>query len=226
MNRLYVLQSLIRHKKLKNYLEIGVLNGHIFFKIQSPFKVAVDPKFKFDRLRRIGKTILNPYNLTSQYFEVTSDDFFEQHAQQVFANRSIDLCLIDGMHEYGHALRDVENTLRYMSDKGVIVMHDCNPVTPQAARHFREWNGQGFWNGDVWKAILHLRSSRTDINVFVLDCDYGLGIITKGNCENPQRMALEDINSLSYQDLSENREQWLNLKPQEYFYEYFKVPRQ
>ncbi|HEV7346903.1 class I SAM-dependent methyltransferase [Telluribacter sp.] len=226
MNRLNVLQSLSRQKKLKNYLEIGVLNGHIFFKIQSHFKVAVDPMFKFDTLRRIGKTIVNPYNLTSQYYEVTSDDFFEQHAHQVFANRPIDLCLIDGMHAYEYVLRDIENTLKYLSDEGVIVVHDCNPVTPQAGITFQEWNGQGFWNGDVWKAVLHLRSLNKDINVFVLDCDYGLGIITKGKPENPQSMSVAEIKNLSYQDLSENREQWLNLKPKEYFYEYFKIPRQ
>lgn len=31
MDRLFVLKSLMQHCHLKNYLEIGVFNGHIFF---------------------------------------------------------------------------------------------------------------------------------------------------------------------------------------------------
>ena len=64
MNRLDVIQALMTQKGLKNYLEIGVENGHIFFRIKSRFKVAVDPKFIFDASRRFGKALLNPYNLS------------------------------------------------------------------------------------------------------------------------------------------------------------------
>ena len=56
----------MRRRHLKNYLEIGVLNGHIFFRIKSSFKVAVDPQFIFDNFRKAGKLILNPYNLSNQ----------------------------------------------------------------------------------------------------------------------------------------------------------------
>ncbi|ADB41021.1 class I SAM-dependent methyltransferase [Spirosoma linguale] len=220
MNRLDVIQALMRQKKLKNYLEIGVENGHIFFRIKSTFKIAVDPTFIFDITRRLGKVIINPYNLNNQYFEKTSDEFFERDAQQAFSARKIQLALIDGMHEYRFALRDVENTLRYMDDDGVIIMHDCNPQTVGAAGRFDDWE-TGEWNGDVWRTIIHLRSQRPDLNVFVLDCDQGLGIVTRQKPESALDFTPSQIDALTYDELVLNRKKWLNLKPEAYFYDHF-----
>ncbi|SRR5579871_177207 len=226
MDRLSILQTLMKQKRLKNYLEIGVFNGHIFFKVKSNFKIAVDPEFRFDFSRKAGKVLINPYNLFNNYVEKTSDDFFSQDAPRLLEKKKIDIALIDGMHEYGYALRDVENTLRYMSDDAVIIMHDCNPQTKQASISFEEWKANNFvgvWNGDVWKTIVHLRSFRNDINVFVLDCDFGLGIITKKKPENMLHFKQQDIDNFSYDDLNKNRQQWLNLQPENYFYEFFGV---
>lgn len=224
MDRLSCIRSLMKKKKLKNYMEIGVFNGHILFRVKSFFKIAVDPGFFFDNARRIGKIFLNPYNIFNKYFRKTSDAFFSQDAPEVFKNKKVGIALIDGMHEYEFALRDVENTLRYMSDEGVIIMHDCNPLSKEATCTYKEWEARNFegpWNGDVWKTILHLRSARNDLHVFVLDCDHGLGIITKGENHNVLTFTKGDIEKLAYQDLDANRKTWLDLRPPEYFYEYF-----
>lgn len=226
MNRVILIQSLMKQKGLKNYLEIGVFNGHVFFRIKSTFKIAVDPEFQFDALRKIGKTIINPYNIFNKYISKTSDDFFEQDAPRLFEKKNIEISLIDGMHEYQYALRDVENILKYLGDDGVIIMHDCNPVTKEAAITFDEWKALGMkgqWNGDVWKAIVHLRSLRKDIDVFVLDCDFGLGVITKRKPENNLSLSPEEINSLTYEDLDSDRKQLINLKPADYIYKYFNL---
>ena len=226
MNRIKLIQSLMKQKGLSNYLEIGVFNGHVLFKIKSKFKTAVDPEFRFDILRKMGKTFLNPYNLFNKYFSKTSDEFFRYDAPDLFAQKKVQLVLIDGMHEYSFALRDVENTLSHLSDDGVIILHDCNPQTKVASGAFEEWTTRGSigtWNGDVWKTILHLRCLRNDINVFVLDCDHGLGIITKGKPENKLNYNLQDINQFKYEDFNANRKLWINLKPADYVYEYFKL---
>jgi hypothetical protein len=173
----------------------------------------------------IGKLFTNPYNLFNKYFSKTSDDFFEQDAPTLFSKKKIQLALVDGMHEYSFALRDVENTLKYLSHDGVIIMHDCNPQTKEEAGTFEEWRkkGSGQWNGDVWKSILHLRSLRKDINVFVLDCDQGLGIVTWGNPASTLNFTPDQIKQLTYEDFAANRQNFLNLHPKEYFSEYFKV---
>lgn len=210
----------------KNYLEIGVFNGHIFFKVKSKTKVAVDPEFKFDMWRKIGKLFTNPYNIFNKYYSETSDEFFKAHAKDLYKNRKIELSLIDGMHEYKYALRDTENVLEYLDKEGVIVLHDCNPATVENARSFDEWKKAGMkceWNGDVWKTIIHLRSFRSDIDVFVADCDYGLGIVTKRKPENMLHFSETEINALTYNDLDNNRKEWLNLKPVSYLQEYFNL---
>jgi len=216
----------MKQKGLKHYLEIGVFNGHVFFRVKSTFKIAVDPEFKFDALRKMGKTVINPYNIFNKYYSKTSDDFFEQDAPGLFTKNKIDIALVDGMHEYEYALRDVENILDSLSDDGVIIIHDCNPATKEAARTYDEWKAKGMtgqWNGDVWKAIVHLRSLRNDIDVFVLDCDYGLGIVTKRKPENNLNFSLQQIISFTYEDFNANRAQWINLKRADYSYEYFKL---
>lgn len=226
MNRLKVITTLMKQKNLRNYLEIGVHNAHILFRIKSNFKIAIDPKFAFDTARKIGKTILNPYNLYNQYFEKTSDDFFANDAQKIIDNKKIEISLIDGMHQYDYALRDIENTLKYLSDDGVIIIHDCNPQTKAASGTWDEWqsrNEEGFWNGDVWKAIVHLRSTRKDINVFVLDCDHGLGVVTKSKPENVLHLTPDEIEKMQYEAFDADRKNLLNLKPADYFYEYFSV---
>jgi len=223
MNRLSIIKTLMQQKKLRNYLEIGVNNGHVFFRVSSTFKLAVDPEFTFDNARKIGKIFVNPYNIFNRYFSKTSDAFFAEDAPQVLSQKKVQLALVDGLHEYAFALRDVENTLQYLTDDGVIIMHDCNPQTKEEAGTLEEWRvrGKGQWNGDVWKAVLHLRSTRNDINVFVLDCDQGLGIVTKRKPENTLGFTQQQIMALSYEQLNDNRKAWLNLKPAAYFYEYF-----
>ncbi len=225
MNRLTIIRLLMQQKKLKNYLEIGVFNGHVFFRVNSRFKIAVDPAFAFDNSRKIGKLFTNPYNLYNTYIQKTSDDFFAQDAPKLFAQKKVQLALVDGMHEYAFALRDVENTLKFLSDDGVIIMHDCNPLTKEEAGTFEEWQkkGSGQWNGDVWKSIVHLRSTRTDINVFVLNCDQGLGIITKGKPESKLNYSQHQITDMTYEDFDTARIDLLNLKPASYFNEYFKI---
>lgn len=228
LNRLSVIKTLMQQRGLKNYLEIGVFNGHIFFRVPSTSKTAVDPEFRFDGVRKLGKLFTNPRNVFNRYIEKTSDDFFAQDAAKLFADRKVQVALIDGMHEYGFALRDVENTLKYATDDAVLILHDCNPATKQSASSFEDWKASGYayqWNGDVWKAIVHLRSLRKDLTSFVLDTDFGLGIVVKKKNDRPLSFTKEQIARLTYEELDANRKEWLGLQPPDHFYEFFGLRR-
>jgi hypothetical protein len=230
LQRKEVIQSLIDNRGFRRYLEIGVYVGRNFFQIRAKDKVAVDPAFYYSWFKRIKKSFSksNFTNASSKSYKLKSDEFFTSVAPAMYKAKDLDICLVDGMHEYDYALRDVENALQYLQKNGVIVMHDCNPQTAEAAVSFQDWKKRdyyGFWNGDVWKSILHLRSTRNDINVFVLDTDHGLGVVTFGQQEKQLSFTPEQIRGLSYADLEKNRKEWLNLKDPSYFYDYFKVPR-
>jgi hypothetical protein len=228
ISRLALIQSLITKNHYTNYLEIGVSIGTVFFRIKCNNKIAVDPVFGFNKFKILTRSIRlnNLSNLTSRYFEKTSDDFFRDDASKTIKGK-LDISLVDGMHEYAYALKDIQNTLNYLSDDGVIIIHDCNPASAANACSYADWEKRGFtgeWNGDVWKSIVYLRSMRTDLHVFVADTDYGLGIVTKKNIPNTRPLpfkSFEEIQSIDFSEFDRNRKEWLNLKPASYLNEHF-----
>ena len=62
------------------------------------------------------------------------------------------------------------------------------------------------WNGDCWKAWVKLRS-RGDLNMFVVDTDFGCGVISFGE----QEILDVQKENLTYFNLQKNRKEWLNL---------------
>lgn len=220
MNRIKAVQRALDGRSNSVYLEIGVSRGTAFRRIAAGEKIAVDPAFKLSaRTRRRADAKAN----ATHYFETTSDAFFAN--ETVFLKqRRIDVALIDGLHTYGQVVLDVENTLRYLRDDGVIFLHDCNPTRPSVAcpadsyADFRRQNHwwEIDWSGDVWKAIVYLRSTRQDLRIAVLDCDWGVGIVKKGPSDSRLSYSPEEIEALSYADLAAGRERLLNLKPPAY----------
>jgi hypothetical protein len=229
MNRLDIIQQTINQRKASNYLEIGVKKGKIFLYITARKKIAVDPKFKINFKNKRKAWWRGISNFFNEYYEMTSDDFFERHHRRLQRLGGIDVAFIDGLHRYEQSLKDVQKCLIYLRPKGVIIMHDCNPASEaeaaevdsreQAPRTDARGRKLG-WSGDVWKTIAHLRSTRKDLGIFVLDCDHGVGIITKDRPECSLDFTPEKIMQLTYKDLENNREQILNLKPPEYLQQF------
>lgn len=98
---------------------------------------------------------------------------FRRGSRNLFSTRSIDVALLDGLHEFEQSLRDVLHLQRYMSSDGVIFIHDCNPPT----RKHAEVGDGGAWNGDVWKTVYYLRIARKYLHLVTLDCDWGVGVL-------------------------------------------------
>jgi hypothetical protein len=223
MERAQLTQALIDKYGFRSYLEIGVRDGDVFFTVKCKNKIAVDPKYSLDwkgRIKRILHTLFG-----HKFYTLTSDIFFNQIAPQAFKNKSVDVVLVDGMHEFDFALRDIENSLKFLSKNGFIIVHDCNPLTKESACSFSDWkarNYTGVWNGDVWKAIHFLNSNREDINVVVLDTDHGLGIISRSKTNRKLKSEIaskESIANLTFDDLAANRETYLNLRSTSYLKE-------
>jgi len=229
MNRITVAQACLDRRNSRVYLEIGVSYGAAFRRITADQKIGVDPKFAMgNRARRQAESRAK----RTHYFEMTSDEFFSEESE-FLAKTGVDVALIDGFHTHSQSLRDVESTLRYLRDGGVIVMHDCSPISSSSAspaasyadfrrnHHWWEWA----WSGDVWKAIVHLRSTRTDVKVAVLNCDFGVGLIRKGLPESTLSFSPEEIGSMSYEALRENRKHLLNLRAPDYLEEFLRDAR-
>jgi amino acid adenylation domain-containing protein len=224
MNRVQIVQTSLDRMRGTTYVEIGVAWGRCFSRIRAPVKIAVDPRIRIGYFRR-RRTARRADRV--HYLEMTSDRFFET-ASQWLGDAGVSVVLVDGLHSFEQAVKDIENGLKHLQEDGVIVVHDCNPTTTVMAepapsheafvRRHRPWlyplvPPPLFWTGDVWKAIALLRATRRDIRVAVLDCDYGVGVIRKGQ---PETMILnrtpDQIKAMTYEDLKADRRNLLNLK--------------
>jgi hypothetical protein len=225
MNRIELIKEIFRRNKFDTYLEIGTRSGTSFFPIRCRNKIAIDPDFAIPWEKKAKWLIKNPRNLFSKFFEETSDDFFRNRQRFLEKIGKIDVVLVDGLHTFQASLNDVLNSLYYLNNDGVIVMHDCLPPNEAAAlptkqypteeeRSIEGWTGQ--WNGDVWKSIVYLRRYLSHlVDAFVVDVDWGLGIIRKRNMNgekiNIDRKSFDEIDAMTYSDMSSNAREILGV---------------
>jgi len=231
MDRIQIAQDILTALGGETYLEIGVASGCSFIPIKAGRKWGVDPGYTLTRRRRLKYAVFSFLGITiERLFRVTSDDFFLRK-EALLASRGIELCLVDGLHTYEQSLKDVLNTLRYLTPKGVILVHDCNPSTELMARPAASINDliqlgipdwDGAWSGDVWKAIVHLRALRDDLDAFVLDCDTGIGVVTKCRRKAPLTYSESDIRAMDFKCLAKSRDSLLGLRPADYFNEFLR----
>lgn len=226
MNRIRAVQRALQGRVDPVYLEIGVSKGQAFQRISADVKIAVDPAF---RLSSRTRELADAKGRETHYFETTSDAFFQNEAE-LLERHPVDVALIDGLHTYEQVVRDVEYTVRHLREDGVIFLHDCNPPFELAGRRAESWEDFiaaqkgplviGLWNGDVWKAIVHLRSTRPDLIVGVLKCDQGVGFVRRGTPDSMLPYTPEQVAALTYADLKTDRRRLLNLRPPRYVDEF------
>ncbi|WP_419663762.1 hypothetical protein Dvar_39820 [Desulfosarcina variabilis str. Montpellier] len=210
-----------------NFINLLMQNADIhYFSCTTDRSGSAQIKFNLKNKKNISK-ITN--SASCELFYVISDVFFENYASPVFRQNRIDVAFIDGLHAYKQVVKDVGNTLRYLEKGGVILIHDCNPPTEAAAYPAKSWKAAskmniegwtGQWCGDVWKSIVHLRAVRNDLEIFVLDCDYGIGVVRQGQNKDPINMSIEEIEKMTYAEFNSNRKEMLNLKHQDYLYDF------
>tara|TARA_A100001015_G_scaffold54140_1_gene59394 strand:+ start:2032 stop:2739 length:708 start_codon:yes stop_codon:yes gene_type:complete len=185
-SRTSIINHLIHKNKLNNYLEIGVRDGRNYEKIVAKNKTGVDPY---------------PTKNVTGLCKLTSDEFFKINKMK------FDLIFIDGLHLEYQVDKDIEECLKILSNGGFIVMHDCNPPTEFHQREDYEVNGKfPPWNGTVWKSYAKLRMKSVNLNLSCVDCDWGVGIISKKKQAN-----FELSGNLDFNFLDKNREGLLNL---------------
>lgn len=174
--RLDLINYLIKKKKYKNYLEIGCNLDEIFSKIPIE-KIGVDP-------------------VRGGNYRGTSDEFF-------FINKSkFDCIFIDGLHEYDQVLKDINNSLKVLSDDGVIILHDCLPAK---ASHQFVPRSRYLWNGDVWKAVVEARTWE-HVNTFTVLIDHGVAIIKKEKNQDLLKFKCKSFKKLTFNFFYNNYE--------------------
>jgi len=191
VHRKEIINTIIKIKNFKNYLEIGCDQNELFSQVLIQNKIGVDP-----------------YNGGTH--RMTSNNFFDQN------NRMFDLIFIDGLHTYEQSLKDIQNSLTFLKQNGFILVHDCFPRTyfdqavPRAQRK---------WNGDVWKAILEIRTLEY-VDTYVGAFDNGIGLILKRKNRNKLQLDSKVFKRMKYKEYYENYKRYLNLVNKD---EFFKI---
>jgi cephalosporin hydroxylase len=177
-----LLNDLISSKEYRSYLEIGVGSKDTFDKIVIEQKECVDPD------PRCKATHV-----------VTSNKFFE-----TCGHRTWDLIFIDGLHIADQVKQDIRNSLKHLNKGGTIVLHDCLPPDEDAQAIPPK---KLVWTGDVWKAWSWYRMHEPNLNMYVVDIDFGCGVIEEGT----QKCFPETEEVLDYKFFTENRTKLMNV---------------
>jgi len=173
-DRISIINNIIEKNNFKNYLEIGVRDtSDCFDLINCESKDSVDPGFERE--------------INNVKYKLTSDEFFKQLDLGNLDKDSKykwDIIFIDGLHLSYQVDLDIKNSLNHLSENGIIVVHDCNPPTLSHAREdYSNYNttAKGFWNGTVWKTFFKMRCTENNLDMCVIDCDWGVGLIKRGS---------------------------------------------
>ena len=185
MNRTQIINEFIKRFNYTSYLEIGV-------------KITQD---NFDHIKCVMKTGVDPCVGTDKYtnphkgYQMTSDVYFQTLAEDI----KFDLIFIDGLHTHEQVNKDIQNSLKHLTENGTIVLHDCSPRDKDFEVRHR--------CGTVWRAFYEARKTY-DIDAYVVDTDLGCGVMRKGGTK-----LVDTLNSstLDFTFLDSNRVEVLNL---------------
>jgi len=183
INRWDLIKEVIKIKKFNSYLEIGCDDDHSFKNIAVDYKIGVDP-------------------YSGGNFRGTSDHFFSQN------NRKFDCIFIDGLHEYNQVCNDLKNSLKCLSQNGVIFLHDALPanIHQQAVPRYKI-----IWNGDVWKSIVKYRI-KNDCDIITCRIDHGVSVVQKIINKKPlKNVGISDCKKLSFKDFYENHNEYMRI---------------
>ena len=164
----------------RSYLEIGVRRGRSLA-LAHCSAIGVDPLPDLEV----------PLPASSRLFRVTSDDFFDELADEGLESPP-DLTFIDGMHLFEFALRDFMQVEKRAHATALILVDDIFPNHPhQAARQRRT----RVWTGDVWKLYLCLRDYRPDLLLIPIDTE-PTGMLIIAGLDPRNRVLWDEYNPL------------------------------
>ena len=182
LTRSLIVNDIIERKKYETYLEIGCDKNILFNSVKIKKKIGIDP-------------------VSGGNIRMSSDNFFKNNQDK------FDLIFIDGFHQYEQVKRDVYNSLKFLNDNGVIILHDCMPSSFMRQAPKRSSN---IWNGDVWKNIVEFRTL-DQIDTYTIYADHGIGLILKRKNRNKLLLKIESFDKLKFKDYYKNYKLFLNI---------------
>lgn len=188
-----LINYIIQLKGYKSYLEVGVHFRYTFDRVICDSKLGMDPKFT----ERVDM------------YQLTSDDFFEMNKTNWF--KKFDIVFIDGLHQAKQVLKDLQHSIDSLSPDGIVLLHDCLPNSKEIQEG--DWPTGAPWTGNVWKAMVDIRSMPF-LDSVTLDSDWGFGMVIN----RPNSCVLEhhiprggELEGLQWEDYEKDRQYLLRM---------------
>jgi hypothetical protein len=181
-SRMVITQEIISRKNYKSYLEIGTFDDELFSFIECENKIGVDP-------------------FSGGTHRMTSNDFFIKN------DKIFDCIFIDGLHHFDQVIKDIENSLKFLKEGGIILIHDCLPASLGAQSIPRT---EIIWNGDVWKAFVKQRTNPF-LDCYTCYADHGIGVIFKRNNQSLLDIKYKNFKKLKFLDFYNDHKKLMNI---------------
>lgn len=139
--------NILRNRKIKSYLELGVGNGGSFF-VNSIFLQHTASKlhcvdniaYRDSHIKQSETKIQKKVDMLQEMFNdkdiyfhnKTTNDFFYQNTD------TFDCIFIDADHSYEGVLADYKNALKFINKSGMIVLHDTGNISTGVAKLWDE----------------------------------------------------------------------------------------
>ena len=178
------INNIINNLELEAYLELGISVGECWREIELENKVGIDNWVQIEDGRIISTT-------TDEYFN------------SLDGSKKFDIVFIDADHEKNQVFKDFCNSYDNLSDNGIILLHDINPIDETNIVPERLGNAYEFWIDLVDKY-------EKNCGVFVAFADEmegSIGIFFKKNSGFDKNGFGEILHK--YSDIDNNREKYV-----------------
>jgi hypothetical protein len=109
-------------------------------------------------------------------YKIANFDIEDAVGDLKLGDDQVDICLVDGLHTYDYTTRDLTCAYEILADGGVLVVHDCSPMTEAIASPIF---APDEWSGESYRSYLDFVLTRDDLDYCTVDIDFGCGIIFK-----------------------------------------------
>jgi len=143
------------------YLELGIWKGETLTQMIPIAK------------RVIGVDVLKLMPDTSkfEFYKMPTDSFFENVRAGKISLANLDMVFIDAYHSYENCLKDFDNVFPYVSEDGLIFMHDTYPINASQCTLDQA--------GTCYKVTEEIRKRRDVCEILTIPCYPGLTIVRK-----------------------------------------------
>jgi len=151
-----IIASIAISTNCQSYLELGLYDGHTFSLVANfvPNCVGVDIKDLRNNKER------------GRFYQMTTDAFFEQNKE------NYNIIFIDADHSFESVKKDFENSLKILTQYGIIFLHDTDPMTAK-------YLAPGYCN-DCYKITDYITLNHPELEMVTMPCtEAGLTIVKR-----------------------------------------------